>query len=1337
MNRYQNKNNLWIKSLAMALVCLLAVNTVGFAEAGRDTLAAVSRFSSPVETEEQPVVVVISGPSGVGKDTVIEKVIEKSSDMIFSISHTTREPRPLESGGMEKDGVHYHFISEEEFLAKIEMGEFAEYTNVEGTYYGTTIETIENDTKKGKDVVLNLDPKGAFSVHEKLGNVISIFIKPESLEGLEKRLRGRGTETEQDIRKRMTNAREQLAESKHYDYSVVNVDGELEQTVLDVLSIIDQEKAKVSIFDVSSERLMEGLSDDTRMHTMRVKDISLRIGKELGLSDEQMRILEYSVYVHDMGNAAKEKYPDIVRKMRGGIHRLAYEDKVEPVGRHLLKWLSSVAPKFAPQEKIEEVRKNAVEKNDYYGIWRLYITYVVLGQTELTKKEEETVSAMFNYGPEAMKVLDDNNISSPEELVCIVENHHDYNRADNFLKVKVEEGNISRKKADEIRLLLCILIVADCIETANNYERFVVMSGNKSVASFDNTLNEWLPKRFVEMEKIEEKRPLIALQKLLKAKDSELFDVIRKARGEETLTLMPGDLEYINSPMIVTKEVGKATEHEIVESEETFEERMRELRKGFRRDAEVVYFNLLKRMAKSLGISVPGLKRLVGEHLDKIGVNDREPDEVVPEINRDADLDGPTLFVDWDTLRYGKARIARKVFWVAKLSPKGKKEQTFLVRLEKLDDMDFDPKHPIFYDIFVTPVDQADRWMDVRKLQDDYKGNVALRFSQDSLLLREEAWRMSIRESRLKDFPWLKKFLEERLNRAIGKPFDASNQGLEVSVKEAVKNGEGYVDATRFVPGLEVDPDLMPKLPEYLDKDAELAKTEVLIAGHFKCVIDWRNPLNWRPFRGDRNAIRESLSTFLSSDERVEKTLKEIGRNVAYEEIKNVRVQYIRASQRTVLKVTVSLKDSKARDGPIVFNLAGKNVRTADKRHTEAFRKLKGTGLVPEFGEIIDETYYEAWVKGPTVLKISERRGLVGEEIRKIAETWIRVGRHLSEDGTYTEYPTDMNPANIMYKNSDEVPEFVVVDIYGKVKAKRKIPKLFIYKMMKYYVWEKFKYTPEQNGKGIDDILMGIYEGFDKNDTLTIDFLNAVLSVSIEKLEVPYVEKKMGEFIEKLENGDILCVKVDEALKDASVWGQRFVDDALLAAHKMRELYKQGKVESADILIGLDSGWIPEDQQKYMQDILVELGRLSKKHGLSNMKIMRRKGTRLAGALRRYAKKEGVPDSSIIIFGEQETLQAKAFDSFRDGTDPDKWAFFAGVELPEDFGEGYYIRLLEMLTKVVNIWAGGSLPEDTEFMRIVQTGKRMFSFILPEMRPVEVKLLKDLYKAQLTALQAA
>ena len=160
---------------------------------------------------------VISGSSGVGKSTVIAQVMKERSDLYFSVSFTTRPPREG-----EVHGVNYYFVTREDFEERIRRGEFLEYAEYVGNYYGTSMEVIREKLDKGVDVLLDIEGQGAAKVREKLPDAVTLFLIPPSFEELSRRLRARGTDSEEKIAKRLETARREAKEIVHYDYVVVN-----------------------------------------------------------------------------------------------------------------------------------------------------------------------------------------------------------------------------------------------------------------------------------------------------------------------------------------------------------------------------------------------------------------------------------------------------------------------------------------------------------------------------------------------------------------------------------------------------------------------------------------------------------------------------------------------------------------------------------------------------------------------------------------------------------------------------------------------------------------------------------------------------------------------------------------------------------------------------------------------------------------------------------------------------------------------------------------------------------------------------------------------------------
>ncbi len=175
--------------------------------------------------------IIITGPSGVGKGTVVNELLDKNKDIWLSISATTRNPRIG-----EKDGENYFFISEERFRDMIDKKEFLEWAQFAGNYYGTLLSTVNEKIEKGFIVLLEIEVEGAKQIKEKFPESLSIFLLPPSKEELEKRIRNRGTEEEESIDRRLSRANYEIASSDSFDYVITNHD--VDETVKGVFKII-------------------------------------------------------------------------------------------------------------------------------------------------------------------------------------------------------------------------------------------------------------------------------------------------------------------------------------------------------------------------------------------------------------------------------------------------------------------------------------------------------------------------------------------------------------------------------------------------------------------------------------------------------------------------------------------------------------------------------------------------------------------------------------------------------------------------------------------------------------------------------------------------------------------------------------------------------------------------------------------------------------------------------------------------------------------------------------------------------------------------------------------
>ncbi|GIX25676.1 MULTISPECIES: guanylate kinase [Caldimonas] len=196
---------------------------------------------------------VVAAPSGAGKSSLVKALLELDSRLNVSISHTTRAPR-----GQEVDGREYHFVSEAQFRAMIERGEFFEWAQVHGNLYGTSRAAIEARMAAGDDVILEIDWQGALQIKQLFPNAVLIFILPPSWDELLQRLRRRGEDDEDVIATRMANARTEVAQARHFDFVIINA--LFETALFDLKAIVHAQRLKYAAQRRTRKAVFEALN---------------------------------------------------------------------------------------------------------------------------------------------------------------------------------------------------------------------------------------------------------------------------------------------------------------------------------------------------------------------------------------------------------------------------------------------------------------------------------------------------------------------------------------------------------------------------------------------------------------------------------------------------------------------------------------------------------------------------------------------------------------------------------------------------------------------------------------------------------------------------------------------------------------------------------------------------------------------------------------------------------------------------------------------------------------------------------------------------------------------
>lgn len=196
--------------------------------------------SSAVTREYNPLVVVISGPSGVGKDVLIEGIADRGLEYHFTVTATTRDPRPG-----EREGINHHFLTVDDFQQRIAEDELLEWARVYGNYYGVPKQQVRDALSAGKHVIIRVDVQGALRIRELAPEALMVFIHPPNMTVLQRRIERRGVNSQSDIKTRLAAAAKETEKSAVFDYQVINHEGRLNAAVDEVIGIVQRESRRV------------------------------------------------------------------------------------------------------------------------------------------------------------------------------------------------------------------------------------------------------------------------------------------------------------------------------------------------------------------------------------------------------------------------------------------------------------------------------------------------------------------------------------------------------------------------------------------------------------------------------------------------------------------------------------------------------------------------------------------------------------------------------------------------------------------------------------------------------------------------------------------------------------------------------------------------------------------------------------------------------------------------------------------------------------------------------------------------------------------------------------
>jgi guanylate kinase len=200
--------------------------------------------------QRKPFLIILSAPSGGGKSTILHEILNKTDKIEYSVSYTTRQPR-----GQEQNGVHYHFVSVDEFEQRVCSGDFLEHAMFSGNHYGTSISYIKSRLAIGKHVIMDIEVQGAAQISSTDIPYVKIFILPPTLQVLKERLINRRTDSMDEIEQRLQIARDEIKQISHYDYLVINDD--LDTAVAEIISIIEAEENRVDRYTLPEREFLQ------------------------------------------------------------------------------------------------------------------------------------------------------------------------------------------------------------------------------------------------------------------------------------------------------------------------------------------------------------------------------------------------------------------------------------------------------------------------------------------------------------------------------------------------------------------------------------------------------------------------------------------------------------------------------------------------------------------------------------------------------------------------------------------------------------------------------------------------------------------------------------------------------------------------------------------------------------------------------------------------------------------------------------------------------------------------------------------------------------------------